>query len=90
MGLLSPSMKSGGSQAMDEASSGSCPAMADIMIAQSWADLANGPKESSDHDNGAQFDFVTSPCVGLCPMTPHKDAGIRIDPPVSEPMAMET
>ena len=64
--------------------------MADIMSAQAWADLANGPKESSDHDNGAQSDFVTSPCVGLCPMTPHKDAGIRIDPPVSEPMAMET
>ena len=64
--------------------------MADIMSAQSRADLANGPNESSDQDNGAQFDFVTSPCVGLCPTTPHNDAGIRMEPPVSEPMAMET
>ena len=29
----------------------------------------------------------TAPCVGLCPTRPQKAAGMRIEPPVSEPSA---
>ena len=34
--------------------------------------------------------FGTSPPVGLCPATPQKAAGIRIDPPTSDPMPRAT
>src|SRR5215470_16441524 len=33
---------------------------------------------------------LTNPKVGMRPTTPHRDAGPRIDPPVSEPRATGT
>jgi hypothetical protein len=62
--------------------------MAAIIKAQSSADVASGPKLSSDHESGKHAAFVTSPNVGLCPIAPQSEVGIRMEPPVSEPMVI--
>ena len=48
---------------------------------------ASGPIESSVVDSGTAPCRLTSPYVGLNPVMPQSDAGIRMEPPVSEPSA---
>src|SRR3954454_105003 len=71
-------------------SRGSGPAMIDRMIAQSSAVRASGPTVSSVNESGMQLARLTRPFVGLKPLTPQKCAGMRIEPPVSEPSAAGT
>ena len=61
-----------------------------MMIAQSSAARANGPTVSSVNESGMQFARLTRLLVGLKPETPQKCAGMRIEPPVSEPSAAGT
>ncbi len=63
--------------------------MADIINAQSSAEVANGPNVSRDHESGKHVALVTRLKVGLCPIVPQREAGIRMEPPESEPMAMD-
>ena len=46
-----------------------------------------GPTWSSDHDSGSTPARLTRPYVGLRPVSPQRDEGMRIEPPVSEPRA---
>src|SRR5260221_3279357 len=69
------------------ASRGSRPAIASSSRAQSSAVLASGPTVSSDGDIGNTPYRLTSPNVGFRPTTPLTEAGTRIDPPVSVPIA---
>src|SRR5437016_4737878 len=69
------------------ASSGSGPAMMLRIRAQSSAVRASGPTVSSVNDSGMQLARLTRPLVGFKPVTPQKCAGMRIEPPVSEPSA---
>src|SRR4051812_50039401 len=71
-------------------SSGSGPAMAAAISAQSSAVRASGPTVSSVNDSGIALARLTRPLVGLSPVTPQKCAGMRIEPPVSEPSAAGT
>src|SRR5882762_9365686 len=71
-------------------SSGSGPAMMLRISAQSSAVCASGPTVSSVNDSGMQLARLTRPLVGLKPVTPQKCAGMRIEPPVSEPNAAGT
>src|SRR6476659_9398898 len=71
-------------------SSGSGPAMTLRMSAQSSALRASGPTVSSVNDSGIALARLTRPLVGLKPLTPQKCAGMRIEPPVSEPSAAGT
>src|SRR5918997_4837980 len=48
---------------------------------------AIGPMVSSDQDNGKTPATSSWPNAGLKPVTPQAAAGMRILPPVSEPMA---
>ncbi len=48
---------------------------------------ARGPTVSSDTLTGHTPSVGTHPVVGFIPTTPHIDAGIRFEPPVSVPMA---
>src|SRR5947208_16249974 len=48
---------------------------------------AIGPKVSSDGLSGITPPMSTLPKAGLNPATPHSDAGMRIEPPVSLPIA---
>src|SRR5262249_43775177 len=57
------------------ASSGSGPAIAAAISAQSSADRANGPTVSSVNDRGSALARLTRPLVGLKPVTPQKCAG---------------
>jgi hypothetical protein len=68
-------------------SSGSAPAISPTSSAQSSTDCASGPTVSSDCDSGIAPARLISPTVVLKPVTPQKCAGIRIEPPVSEPSA---
>src|SRR5439155_24948147 len=49
--------------------------------------LASGPIVSRLGASGQTPSTGTRPCVVLRPVTPQHAAGIRIDPPVSEPSA---
>src|SRR6202000_229180 len=69
------------------APSGSAPAIKPISSAQPPALCASGPTVSSDCDNGIAPARLTRPTVVFKPVTPQKCAGIRIEPPVSEPSA---
>src|SRR5687767_2032446 len=71
-------------------SSGSGPAMRLRISAQSSAVCANGPTVSSVNESGMQLARLTRLLVGLKPLTPQKCAGMRIEPPVSEPSAAGT
>src|SRR6187551_3530615 len=46
---------------------------------------ASGPGQSSEGARGSIPSMDRSPVVGLRPNVPHMDAGMRMDPPVSEP-----
>ena len=48
---------------------------------------ASGPTVSSDCDSGIAPARLTRPTVVFNPVTPQKCAGMRIEPPVSEPSA---
>src|SRR5258705_9057158 len=68
-------------------SSGSAPAIRQSSNAQSSALRASGPTVSSDCDSGIAPARLIRPTVVFNPVTPQKCAGIRIEPPVSEPNA---
>src|SRR5260370_35705482 len=55
--------------------------------AASRTERAIGPAWSSDHARGIAPRRLVRPYVGFRPTTPQSDAGIRIDPPVSLPIA---
>ena len=57
---------------------------------QSAAVRASAPAVSSDGHIGIAPRSDTDPCVGLSPVTPQNDDGMRMDPPVSEPIAIAT
>src|SRR5437870_4717204 len=71
-------------------SSGSGPAIAAAISAQSSAVRASGPTVSSVNESGIALARLTRPLVGLKPVTPQKCAGMRIEPPVSDPSAAGT
>src|SRR6187200_1494137 len=71
-------------------SSGSGPARMLSTIAQSSAVCASGPTVSSVNESGIALARLTRLLVGLNPLTPQKCAGMRIEPPVSEPSAAGT
>src|SRR2546423_1868777 len=71
-------------------SSGSGPAIAAKISAQSSAVRASGPTVSSVNESGIALARLTRPLVGFNPVTPQKCAGMRIEPPVSEPNAAGT
>ena len=48
---------------------------------------AIGPTVSRDHDNGKTPETSSCPKAGLKPVTPQAAAGMRMLPPVSEPIA---
>ena len=61
--------------------------MAAVRIAASSTVAASGPAWSSDQLCGTMPPRPIRPKVGLSPTQPQRLAGIRIDPPVSEPSA---
>src|ERR1700712_627174 len=63
--------------------------MTDIIRAASRTDLASGPSTDNVFQPGKPGSLGTAPNVGLCPTTPQKEAGIRIDPPPSVPRARQ-
>src|SRR5207245_11095800 len=80
-------MQSGTGSVDAVGSSGSAPAINPSSSAQSSALCANGPTVSSDCDSGIAPARLTRPTVVFSPVTPQKCAGIRIEPPVSDPNA---
>src|SRR3954454_8289607 len=72
---------------MQVGSAGSAPAISPVSTAQSSALRASGPTVSSDCDSGIAPARLISPTVVSSPVTPQKCAGIRIEPPVSDPSA---
>src|ERR671924_403144 len=72
------------------ASRGSNPARACRTTAQSSTERASGPQWSKVYELGMTPPRPTRPKVGIKPATPHKEAGPRIDPPVSDPSAIGT
>src|SRR3954465_5301303 len=72
---------------MQVGSAGSAPAIKPSSSAQSSTVRASGPTVSSDCDSGIAPARLTRPTVVFNPVTPQKCAGIRIEPPVSEPSA---
>src|ERR1700675_1299635 len=88
--LIDPAVapaKSGKGPATAVGSSPSAPAIRPNRTAQSSALRASGPTVSSDCDNGIAPARLTRPTVVFNPVTPQKCAGIRIEPPVSDPSA---
>src|SRR5947208_11354463 len=71
-------------------SNGSGPIVAAAIIPQSSAVRASGPTVSSVNESGIALARLTRPLVGFSPVTPQKCAGMRMDPPVSEPSAAGT
>ena len=63
------------------------PAIAASSSAQQAIEGASGPAESSVPDKGKTPSSGIRPVVVLSPVTPQNAAGIRTEPPVSEPMA---
>ena len=59
-------------------------------IAQSATLLAIGPTESSEWASGSTPSSGTRRAVGLNPTTPLSAAGMRVEPPVSVPIAPAT
>lgn len=57
-------------------------------MAQSNTLRASGPTVSSVNDNGNAPVRGTRACVGLKPVTPLSAEGMRMEPPVSEPIAI--
>lgn len=67
---------------------GSSPAMTASAAAQSATLAAIGPIESSVKESGKAPPIGTRRWLGLKPTMPHSAAGMRVEPPVSEPMAI--
>src|SRR3989304_3803003 len=63
----------------------SCPAITPSRAAASATVRAIGPPWSSDDAKAIIPYRDTRPYVGLTPTTPHREAGWRIEPPVSVP-----
>src|SRR5438067_986874 len=82
-----PLVKSGTGTRAVVGSRGSCPAMAFNSSAQSSTDRAIGPAWSRLHARGISPALLTRPNVGLIPTVPHSEDGMRMEPPVSEPVA---
>src|SRR6185503_12574225 len=61
--------------------------MAFSTIAASSTVRASGPHASNENVLGSTPRRLTRPYVGFTPTIPHSAAGIRIEPPVSEPVA---
>src|SRR5437870_1855206 len=80
--------KSGTAVSADVESKGSNPQIASSVSAHSRTDFASGPIWSSDKANATRPYLDTRPYVGFIPTTPQNDAGVRMDPPVSEPSAI--
>jgi hypothetical protein len=59
--------------------------MAPRVIAQSAVVLEMGPAASIDQEAASTPYLLTNPQVGRIPTNPQKDAGPRMDPPVSSP-----
>jgi hypothetical protein len=68
-------------------SAGSCPAIAPSTSAASVTSLVSGPIWSSDDAYATSPYRLTRPYVGFSPTIPHRLAGWRTLPPVSEPSA---
>src|SRR5687768_13942953 len=66
------------------------PAMSRWTAMQSSAETASGPPVSNDAVIGIAPRRLTAPCVGLRPVVPHAAAGMRIEPPVSDPIPIIT
>ena len=64
--------------------------MAASTMPQSSAVRAIGPSLSSVQHSAIAPCRLTRPYVGRKPVTPQKDAGVRIEPEVSEPIANGT
>src|SRR5262249_59155857 len=62
--------------------------MTESTSAASATSRVSGPIWSSDEPNATRPYRETRPYVGFKPTTPQNDAGVRTDPPVSEPKAM--
>ncbi len=67
---------------------GCSPAITASAIAQSATVRASGPSESRTGDSGKAPASGMRLAVGLKPTMPFSAAGMRMEPPVSEPMAM--
>src|SRR5881392_3254791 len=63
------------------------PAIAPSISARTAAVCAIGPAWSIDHESGSTPARLTRPYVGLRPLIPQSEAGMRIEPPVSDPSA---
>src|SRR5882757_1969338 len=61
--------------------------MAPSTSAESRTLRVSGPTWSRDHDRDSTPRREARPYVGLIPTVPQTDAGMRIEPPVSVPMA---
>ena len=72
---------------MDAGSSASYAEITSIINAASFTDVVIGPAWSRFHESGNTPRRLTRPYVGLNPTTPHNEAGMRIEPPVSVPSA---
>src|SRR4051794_10446055 len=63
--------------------------MASSTRMQSLTVEAIGPIESSVEESGNTPSSGTRDCVGLKPVSPQSAAGMRTEPPVSEPIAAQ-
>ena len=70
-----------------DGSRGSAPAIASVSKATSATVCASGPTESKSVDSGTAPYRLIRPYVGLRPVNPHSEDGMRIEPPVSDPSA---
>ena len=70
---------------MEVESFSSHPQIAFRSVALSSTSLVRGPIWSSEEANATRPYRETRPYVGFKPTIPQRDAGWRIDPPVSEP-----
>jgi len=69
-------------------SAGASPASTASALAQAATVAAIGPTESSVGDSGNAPSVGTRDLVGLKPTIPHSAAGMRVEPPVSVPIAI--
>src|SRR6185436_15422568 len=68
----------------------SSPMITPRIVLQSAAERASGPSLSIVHETAIAPWRLTAPYVGRSPVTPQNDAGVRIDPDVSLPIANGT
>ena len=66
------------------------PAITAVIRAQSATVKASGPRCVREYQPGHCGSRGTTPNVALNPATPHREAGMRIEPPPSEPIASGT